>query len=85
MPENWHQALPELSVLKAEIAEVRERVAELEIAAQEQSLDRGISRGRGRGRLRHQFPAVFAGNYCRRWQVRRSDLLQAGYRQRVLD
>ena len=41
VPENWHQALHEPSVLKAQIAEVRERVAELDIAAQEQSIDRG--------------------------------------------
>ena len=50
VPEDWHQALHEPSVLKTQIAEVRERVAELDIAAQEQSLDRGINRGRGRGR-----------------------------------
>ena len=40
VPENWHQALHEPSVLIAQIVGVRERVAELDIAAQEQSLDR---------------------------------------------
>ena len=50
VPEDWHQALHEPSVLRTQIAEVRERVAELDLAAQEQSLDRGLNRGRGRGR-----------------------------------
>ena len=79
VPENWHQALHEPSVLKAQIVEVRERVAELDIAAQEQSLDRGISRGTRAWTL--ATPEVRCSGGLRwKWQARRAAPLEAGYR-----